>query len=116
MDKKSISGAIDTCYRVLGLKATVIFADQLMYMGYEYATKSGVSFCLDDMIIPDSKTNILHEAENEVKEIEGQYQSGLVTRGERYNKVVDIWSKTNDQVAKAMMSKLGKEIKINADG
>jgi len=116
MDKKSISGAIDNCYRVLGLKATVIFADQLMYMGYEYATKSGVSFCLDDMIIPDAKTNILHEAENEVKEIEGQYQSGLVTRGERYNKVVDIWSKTNDQVAKAMMSKLGKEIKTNADG
>ena len=101
---------------MLGLKATVIFADQLMYMGYEYATKSGVSFCLDDMIIPDSKNNILHEAENEVKEIEGQYQSGLVTRGERYNKVVDIWSKTNDQVAKAMMSKLGKEIKTNADG
>jgi DNA-directed RNA polymerase subunit beta' len=68
------------------------------------------------MIIPDEKTNILHEAENEVKEIEGQYQSGLVTRGERYNKVVDIWSKTNDQVAKAMMSKLGKEIKTNIDG
>ena len=90
MDKKSISGAIDTCYRVLGLKATVIFADQLMYMGYEYATKSGVSFCLDDMIIPDSKNKILSDAESEVKEIEMQYQSGLVTRGERYNKVVDI--------------------------
>ena len=116
MDKKSISGAIDTCYRVLGLKATVIFADQLMYMGYEYATKSGVSFCLDDMIIPDSKNKILSDAESEVKEIEMQYQSGLVTRGERYNKVVDIWSKTNDQVAKAMMNKLGKETKNNSDG
>ena len=116
MDKKSISSAIDTCYRVLGLKATVIFADQLMYMGYEYATKSGVSFCLDDMIIPESKSKILSEAETEVKEIEMQYQSGLVTRGERYNKVVDIWSKTNDQVAKAMMSKLGKDVKNNSEG
>ncbi len=116
MDKKSISNAIDTCYRVLGLKATVIFADQLMYMGYEYATKSGVSFCLDDMIIPESKSKILSEAESEVKEIEMQYQSGLVTRGERYNKVVDIWSKTNDQVAKAMMNKLGKDVKNNSDG
>ena len=116
MDKKSISGAIDTCYRALGLKATVIFADQLMYMGYEYATKSGVSFCLDDMIIPDTKNTILNSAEAEVKEIEAQYQAGLVTRGERYNKVVDIWSKTNDQVAKAMMSKLGKDIKKDSDG
>ena len=116
MDKKSISSAIDTCYRALGLKATVIFADQLMYMGYEYATKSGVSFCLDDMIIPESKSKILSEAESEVKEIEMQYQSGLVTRGERYNKVVDIWSKTNDQVAKAMMNKLGKDLKNNSDG
>ena len=116
MDKKSISSAIDTCYRMLGLKATVIFADQLMYLGYEYATKSGVSFCLDDMIIPDSKNNILNEAESEVKEIETQYQAGLVTRGERYNKVVDIWSKTNDQVAKAMMNKLGKDIKKDSEG
>ena len=116
MDKKSISLAIDNCYRVLGLKATVIFADQLMYMGYEYATKSGVSFCLDDMIIPESKNDILAVAVSEVKEIELQYQSGLVTRGERYNKVVDIWSKTNDQVAKAMMSKLGKNIKKDAEG
>ena len=116
MDKKSISLAIDNCYRVLGLKATVIFADQLMYMGYEYATKSGVSFCLDDMIIPESKNDILAVAVSEVKEIELQYQSGLVTRGERYNKVVDIWSKTNDQVAKAMMNKLGKNIKKDAEG
>ncbi len=116
MDKKSISNAIDTCYRVLGLKATVIFADQLMYMGYEYATRSGVSFCLDDMIIPESKSNILDNAASEVKEIETQYQAGLVTRGERYNKVVDIWSKTNDQVAKAMMNKLGKDIKKDSDG
>ena len=116
MDKKSISGAIDTCYRVLGLKATVIFADKLMYMGYEYATKSGVSFCLDDMIIPEEKADIISKADDDVKEIEMQYQSGLVTRGERYNKVVDIWSKTNDQVAKAMMKKLGKDIKKDSEG
>ena len=87
-----------------------------MYMGYEYATKSGVSFCLDDMIIPETNSTILSDAESEVKEIEMQYQSGLVTRGERYNKVVDIWSKTNDQVAKAMMNKLGKDIKKNSEG
>ncbi len=116
MDKKSISLAIDTCYRVLGLKATVVFADQLMYIGYEYATKSGISFCSDDMIIPESKDSILKLAYEEVKEIEMQYQSGLVTNGERYNKVVDIWSKTNDQVAKAMMSKLGKQTKKDSAG
>ena len=117
MDKKSISGAIDSCYRVLGLKATVIFADQLMYMGYEYATKKGVTFVRLVTINPsNTKKDILAALETEVTEIEMQYQSGLVTRGERYNKVVDIWSKTNDQVAKAMMNKLGKNIKKNAKG
>ena len=112
MDKEIQSQAqLMLVIEFLGLKATVIFADQLMYMGYEYATKSGVSFCLDDMILTRYKNSILGDAESEVKEIEAQYQAGLVTRGERYNKVVDIWSKTNDQVAKAMMSKLGKVIK-----
>ena len=109
MTKKAISGVINACYRQLGLKETVIFADQLMYMGFHYATRAGVSIGVDDMIVPEQKGRILASAEREVKEIQEQYSSGLVTNGERYNKVVDIWSRTNDQVAKAMMEKLGTD-------
>jgi len=116
MTKKTISSLINACYRKLGLKATVIFADQLMYAGFKYATKGGVSFGVEDMVIPDEKNAILAVAENEVREIENQYSSGLVTNGERYNKVVDIWSRTNDQVAKAMMDGLGTEPVIDRDG
>ena len=116
MDKRSISALVNTCYRRVGLKDTVIFADQLMYMGFRYATKSGVSIGMNDMIIPEEKGKILAAAETEVKEIEHQYASGLVTNGERYNKVVDIWSHTNDQVAKAMMSKLGTDTVVDRDG
>ncbi|WP_127475834.1 DNA-directed RNA polymerase subunit beta' [Sulfurivermis fontis] len=114
--KKAISQLINTCYRRLGLKDTVIFADHLMYTGFRYATRAGVSFGLEDMVIPDEKAEILARADAEVKEIENQYISGLVTNGERYNKVVDIWSRTNDQVAKAMMDKLGSEDVVNAKG
>ena len=109
MTKKAISRLINTCYRQLGLKDSVVFADQLMYTGFAYATRSGVSIGVDDMVVPEDKSIILRRAEDEVKEIEQQYASGLVTNGERYNKVVDIWSRTNDQVAKAMMDKLGTE-------
>ncbi len=116
MTKKAISGVINACYRQLGLKETVIFADQLMYMGFHYATRSGVSIGVDDMIVPEQKERILAAAEREVKEIQEQYSSGLVTNGERYNKVVDIWSRTNDQVAKAMMEKLGGEDVENSRG
>jgi DNA-directed RNA polymerase subunit beta' len=116
MSKKAISNVINVCYRNVGLKATVVFADQLMYTGFSYATRAAVSFGINDMVIPEEKSSILGEAESEVKEIENQYTSGLVTNGERYNKVVDIWSRTNDQVAKAMMDKLGKEEVINAEG
>ncbi|VAW76288.1 DNA-directed RNA polymerase beta' subunit [hydrothermal vent metagenome] len=116
MTKKAISSVINLCYRNVGLKATVIFADQLMYTGFAYATRAAVSFGINDMVIPEEKPTILAEAESEVKEIQNQYTSGLVTNGERYNKVVDIWSRTNDQVAKAMMDKLGKEVVINAKG
>ncbi len=116
MGKKQISNLINLCYRNLGLKDTVIFADQLMYMGFRYATRAAVSFCSNDMVVPEEKTDILARAEAEVKEIENQYTSGLVTNGERYNKVVDIWSHTNDQVAKAMMSKLGKEKLLDREG
>jgi DNA-directed RNA polymerase subunit beta' len=116
MGKKVISNLINACYRRLGLKDTVIFADQLMYMGFRFATRAAVSFCSNDMVVPDEKVQILSQAEAEVKEIENQYTSGLVTNGERYNKVVDIWSHTNDQVAKAMMAKLGKERVVDREG
>jgi DNA-directed RNA polymerase subunit beta' len=109
MTKKAISATINACYRALGLKETVVFADQLMYTGFHYATRAGISFGIDDIIIPEQKTRIVAAADTEVKEIQDQYASGLVTNGERYNKVVDIWSRANDQVAKAMMEKLGSE-------
>jgi DNA-directed RNA polymerase subunit beta' len=109
MTKKAISATINACYRALGLKETVVFADQLMYTGFHYATRAGVSFGIDDIVIPEQKTRIVTAADSEVKEIQDQYASGLVTNGERYNKVVDIWSRANDQVAKAMMEKLGSE-------
>src|SRR5688572_31603579 len=109
MTKKAISGCINLCYRTVGLKETVVFADQLMYTGFHYATRAGVSIGVDDMVVPLQKGKILGSAEREVKEIQEQYASGLVTNGERYNKVVDIWSRANDQVAKAMMEKLGTE-------
>ena len=116
MGKRAISGLINACYRKVGLKETVIFADQVMYLGFRLATRAGVSIGMNDMIIPEEKKGILASAETEVKEIENQYASGLVTNGERYNKVVDIWSHTNEQVAKAMMAKLGKEPVVDRDG
>ena len=116
MNKKAISQLINACYRRVGLKETVIFADQLMYLGFYMSTKAGISICLDDMVIPPEKQEILERAQQEVKEIEEQYASGLVTNGERYNKVVDIWSHTNDLVAKAMMERLGKEKVVDSKG
>ena len=116
MNKRAISGVINACYRELGLKETVVFADQLMYTGFYYATRAGVSFGVDDMVVPEEKSRILQMAEREVKDIQDQYAAGLVTDGERYNKVVDIWSRTNDQVAKAMMEKLGVESVPDAAG
>jgi DNA-directed RNA polymerase subunit beta' len=116
MNKRAISAVINACYRELGLKETVVFADQLMYTGFHYATRAGVSFGIDDMVVPDEKAAILQTAEGEVKDIQDQYAAGLVTDGERYNKVVDIWSRTNDQVAKAMMEKLGTDTVVDAEG
>ena len=116
MTKKAISACINACYRALGLKETVVFADQLMYMGFHYATRSAVSFGIDDIVIPEQKTKLVAAADREVKEIQEQYASGLVTNGERYNKVVDIWSRANDQVAKAMMEKLGTEEATDSSG
>ena len=116
MTKKAISATINACYRQLGLKDTVIFADRLMYTGFAYATRASVSFGIDDMVIPEQKVKIVAAADREVKEIQNQYSSGLVTNGERYNKVVDIWSRANDQVAKAMMDKLGTEEATDSRG
>ncbi len=116
MTKKAIGDLINTCYRRLGLKDTVIFADQLMYLGFNQATMSGASVCADDMVIPEAKGNILAKAEAEVEEIATQYASGLVTDGERYNKIIDIWSRTNDQIAKAMMDGLGTDTVLDAEG
>ena len=116
MTKKNISHLINACYRTVGLKATVIFADQIMYMGFRQSTVAGASICINDMVIPEEKASILAGAEAEVKEIQDQYVSGLVTNGERYNKVVDIWSHANDQVAKAMMDKISNEDVVDAEG
>ena len=116
LDKKSISNLIDISYRKSGLKATVIFADQLMYLGFDYSTRSGSSIGVDDFIIPEEKPKIIDDAEKEVKEIESQFSSGLVTQGERYNKVIDIWSRANEKVAKAMMSKISTDNVKDHDG
>ena len=116
LNKKAISRLINACYRAVGLKETVVFADQLMYTGFYYATRSGASVGFEDLVVPDEKTAILDQAESEVKEIQSQYAQGLVTSGERYNKVVDIWSRTNDAVARAMMDKLGKETVVDREG
>jgi DNA-directed RNA polymerase subunit beta' len=116
LDKKAISQLINVCYRNVGLKDTVIFADQLMYTGFAHSTSSGASIGVDDFVIPDEKANIIDEAKAEVAEIESQYASGLVTQGEKYNKVVDIWSRANDLVARSMMEGIFKETVTNRDG
>ena len=116
MTKKNISRLINYSYRYLGNKDTVVLADQLMYLGFRYATISGVSFGIEDMAIPAKKVDIIKAADMEVNEIQRQYASGLVTDGERYNKVVDIWSHANDQVAKVMMDGLGEESVVDANG
>jgi DNA-directed RNA polymerase subunit beta' len=116
MVKKAISALINYCYRVVGLKPTVIFADQLMYTGYDFSTQSGSSIGVNDFAIPKEKAELVARAEAEVKEIENQYASGLVTAGEKYNKVIDIWSRANDLVAKAMMDGISFETVINRDG
>ncbi|MDR2677927.1 MAG: DNA-directed RNA polymerase subunit beta', partial [Zoogloeaceae bacterium] len=116
LKKKEISRLIDESFRRCGLRETVIFADKLMQNGYALATRAGISFCADDMQVPPQKVEIIARAETEVKEIERQYTNGLVTQGERYNKVVDIWGRTGDEVAKAMMAQLSREKVINREG
>ncbi|MFL0796045.1 MAG: DNA-directed RNA polymerase subunit beta' [Cellvibrionaceae bacterium] len=116
MGKKQISKLLNVSYRIVGLKPTVILADQLMYTGFEYSTRSGSSIGVNDFAIPDSKETIVGAAEEEVAEIESQFASGLVTQGEKYNKVIDIWSRANDLVAKSMMEGISKETVTNRDG
>ncbi|MDO4426630.1 MAG: DNA-directed RNA polymerase subunit beta' [Moraxella sp.] len=116
MTKKNISGLLNSCYRKLGVKESVLFADHLMYLGFAQATLSGISIGLEDMVIPPSKKDIIDAADVEVRDIERQFEEGFVTAGERYNKVVDIWSRTNDKVANAMMENLSTDKVINAKG
>nr|WP_301003471.1 DNA-directed RNA polymerase subunit beta' [Pseudoalteromonas sp.] len=116
LGKKQISGLINECYRRLGLKDTVMFADQIMYTGFHYAMKSGVSIGIDDLVIPPVKASIIESAEAEVTEINQQFQSGLVTAGEKYNKVIDIWSRVNENLSREMMANLSKDTVINAKG
>jgi len=116
LKKKEISKLINVSFRKCGLKETVVFADKLLQSGFRLATKAGISICIDDMLIPKEKPAIIARAQKEVKEIEQQYVSGLVTSGERYNKVVDIWGKSGDEVSKVMMSQLSKEKVIDRNG
>lgn len=109
LTKKVIARVVDTCYRELGTKATVIFADRLMYTGFEYSTRSGISIGINDLVVPEAKIKIINDSEKEVSEIAQQYASGLLTEGERYNKAIDIWSRANDQISKAMMEVIGQE-------
>lgn len=116
LNKKAISTLIDASYRKVGLKETVIFADHLMYTGFHYATRSGLSIGVNDLVIPKRKSDIISQAEDEVRKIQAQFVSGLVTQGERYNKVVDIWSRTNDLVAQAMMQELSADTVKDREG
>ena len=116
LTKKAISNLINHSYRSLGLKATVMFADHIMYTGFHYAMIAGASVCLDDMVIPDAKYTIIEECEEEVSEIQEQFEQGLVTQGEKYNKVIDIWSNANERISAAMMDNLKVETVTNAEG
>nr|WP_145551124.1 DNA-directed RNA polymerase subunit beta' [Variovorax boronicumulans] len=116
LKKKEISRLINVSFRKCGLKETVVFADKLLQSGFRLATKAGISICIDDMLVPKEKAGIIARAQKEVKEIEQQYVSGLVTAGERYNKVVDIWGKSGDEVSKVMMAQLSKQKVVDRHG
>jgi DNA-directed RNA polymerase subunit beta' len=116
MDKKALGELIDQAYRRLGNKATVILADRLRTLGYQYATRAGISFCVDDMTVPEDKQEIIGAAEEQVREIEQQYQEGLITDGERYNKVIDIWAEATERVSSQMMENIGTEMGSDDEG
>ena len=116
LDRRAISALINACYRNVGLKETVVFADQLMYTGFHYSTSSGASIGIEDFVIPEDKAAIITSAREEVAEIESQYASGLVTQGEKYNKAVDIWSRAEDLVSQSMMKGISTETAIDLNG
>ncbi|SPT68945.1 DNA-directed RNA polymerase subunit beta' [Anaerobiospirillum thomasii] len=116
LGKKKIAALLNSCYRLLGLKDTVMFADHIMYTGFKNAAISGSSVCVDDMLIPKEKQSIIASAQKEVLSIQTQYENGQITPGERYNKVIDVWSNANDKVMKAMMSNLSVESAVNILG
>ena len=116
LKKKDILNLISYVYRHFGLKESVIFADNLMYLGFEYSTLSGASIGVNDFEIPDNKNLIINDAQQEVQNIEQQFESGLLTKGEKYNKIIDIWSRTNEKVAASMMDALGDKVEIDKDG
>ena len=116
MTKKNISGVLNASFRSLGAKESVILADQLMYMGFRYSTRSGISFGVDDMIVPTMKKTAIDEAIGQVKEIEKQFHGGLLTEGERYNKVIDVWTHTNEKVTKAMIDTIEYESVVDGNG
>ncbi|MCD1628166.1 MAG: DNA-directed RNA polymerase subunit beta' [Paracoccaceae bacterium] len=113
--KKEVQQVIDTVYRYCGQKESVIFCDQIMTMGFREAFKAGISFGKDDMVVPDNKWTIVDDTRDQVKDFEQQYMDGLITQGEKYNKVVDAWSKCNDKVTEAMMSTISAN-KRDTDG
>jgi DNA-directed RNA polymerase subunit beta' len=115
MTKKELAKLIDTSFRLAGAKATAIMADRIMNLGFEFSTRAGISICLDDMKIPENKAKLIDDADNLVKEIQQQYDEGLITDGERYNKVVDIWAQSADKIAKTMLSGLEKQ-EFEVDG
>jgi len=116
MDKKAIADLIDTCYRLCKDKETVLLCDHLRSLGFHHSTKAGISICVDDMMIPEAKTKLLDEAYSEVAEVEEQYTEGLITSGEKYNKVVDIWAATTESVANEMMKGMGTEKVVGEGG
>ncbi|MCC2657451.1 MAG: rpoC [Panacagrimonas sp.] len=116
LTKKEVSRVLNRVYRICGTKDTVVFADQIMYTGFRMSTKAGISFCLDDIMIPEEKKTILEAAEAKVKEVAREYTEGLTTQQERYNRVVDHWSRANDDISKAMMKRIGKEKVVTLDG
>jgi DNA-directed RNA polymerase subunit beta' len=115
MGKKQLGDLIDSCYRAFGQKETVLLADRLRHLGYSNSTKAGVSICVDDLIIPKRKVELLEQAQRDVQEIEEQYTEGLITDGERYNKVVDIWAQVSELIAEEMMNEIGAENVTNEE-
>jgi DNA-directed RNA polymerase subunit beta' len=116
LNKKELATLIDQCYRFAGNKSTVILADQLKDLGFRYATQAGISICIDDMIIPPRKAELLERANQEVLEIENQYKEGLITNGERYNKVVDIWAQVTENIGFEILDGLGTEMITDPTG